>query len=703
MTLEDFEKELMREKDAARQQEGSKEESKHRHRHHRSDRHHHHKQRNSSRSRERDSKYDEDGHRSKRSRRPSGSEDRHADDRKRSHKSHHGESTRRRRDSDEETKSNAKDDGLTEDAPLKRDAWMQAPSALDVDYIHRPQQPASPPKNGSLEAQYELKLHEKELNHHLRDLKQGMTLEELETEDASHEVDYMFGDSGSHWRMTKLKAVYREAKEKGESIEAVAAERFGDLRSFDDAREEELELDRRQRYGEGYVGKIKPSGELFQERKLKAGIHRKDQQRLQQEQPPEDVVEGIAGPSNEPTPPARIDQTQLNKLKAQLLRAKMSKDPKAAQLEEEYNEAISKSESQDSNTITLSAMDNRMLATAPRNEVKPSTGRRALERGNVESNDDMSIEDMLREERRSRRGDDGTTNEAQQFASRIAKDAKFTNDLEYLDENAGKLAKRTHQSSSNLRNVAISSYQKLDRILVNCPLCHHEDTNKPPLAPIISLATRTYLTLPTLPALSDDSTLIVPTTHHTNLLHCDDDEWEEIRNFMKSLTRLYHAQGRAVLFYENAAFPGRHPHAAMAVVPVPYEFGDTAPAFFKEAVLAQADEWSQHRKIIDTLANATKNGMGKLSFRRSLVKEMPYFHVWFAIDGGLGHVVEDEGRWPRGDLFAREVIGGMLDLGAEVVKRQGRWTGGHEERERAEAFRKIWRKFDWTRVLTEGG
>ena len=698
MTLEDFEKELMLEKQAVGREEDTKEDSKHRHRHHRAHRHHHSKHRDSSRSREKDSKYDEDGHRSKRSRRPSGSEGRPADGRHRSHNSHHSPSSKHDHG---ETRADAEDVVMTKDVPLKRDAWMEAPSALDVDYIHRPQRPASPPKNGSLEAQYELKLHEKELNHHLRDLKQGVPLEELEAEEASHEVDYTFGDAGSHWRMTKLKAVYREAKESGEPIEAVATERFGDLRSFDDAREEELELDRQQRYGKGYVGKTKPSGELFQERKLNAGIRRKDHQRYQQDTPPEDIAEGIAAPSNkELSAPARLDQTQLNKLKAQLLRAKMSKNPQAAQLEQEYNEAVSRSESQGAETITLSAMDNRMLATAPRNEVKPSTGRRALERGNVESNDDMSIEDMLREERRNRRGDDGTTNEGQQLAARIAKDAKFSNDLEYLDENAGKLAKRAHQSSSNLRNVAISSYQKLDRILANCPLCHHEDTNKPPLAPIVSLATRTYLTLPTLPTLSDDSTLIVPTTHHTNLLHCDDDEWEEIRNFMKSLTRLYHQQGRAVLFYENAAFPGRHPHAAMAVVPVPYEFGDTAPAFFKEAVLAQADEWSQHKKIIDTLANAAKNGMGKSAFRRSLVKEMPYFHVWFAMDGGLGHVVEDEGRWPNGDLFAREVIGGMLDLGAEVVKKQGRWTGGHDER--VERFRKIWRKFDWTRVLTEG-
>jgi hypothetical protein len=153
---------------------------------------------------------------------------------------------------------------------------------------------------------------------------------------------------------------------------------------------------------------------------------------------------------------------------------------------------------------------------------------------------------------------------------------------------------------------------------------------------------------------------------------------------------MYHEQGRAVIFYENAAFPDRRPHAAMIAVPLPYEFGNTASAFFKEAILSAADEWSQHRKIIDT------SNKGKMAFRNSLAKEMPYFHVWFQIDGGLGHVVE--GVWPKGDLFAREVIGGILDVEIEIVKRQGRWERGDR---RVDGFRKRWAKYDWTAILTD--
>lgn len=162
---------------------------------------------------------------------------------------------------------------------------------------------------------------------------------------------------------------------------------------------------------------------------------------------------------------------------------------------------------------------------------------------------------------------------------------------------------------------------------------------------------------------------------------------------------MYHDQGRDVVFYENAAVPQRKKHAGMEVAPLPYSLGKTAPAFFKEAILTSDEEWTQHKKLINTLAKA-KQGAGKLAFRRTLAKEMPYFHVWFEIDGGLGHIVEDANRWPKGDLFAREIIGGMLDVAPDVIKRQGRWNKGGDRR--VEGFRQRWRKFDWTTVLTDG-
>jgi hypothetical protein len=498
--------------------------------------------------------------------------------------------------------------------------------------------------------------------------------------------------------MTKLKGVYREAEESGRPVEEVAIERFGDLRSFDDAREEEAELDRRETYGEGYVGKEKPSGELFQERKLKENVHRDPHEHLRD--PEKEFSARGQGMTMETEPPVRttqhLDLTALNKLKAQMMRAKLKGAPDAAELEARYNAAAALIANQKEPDVTvLGVMENRMLA-GKRNEVKAVETRRGLERGKVEENEDMTIEDMVQEERRTRGQFGG---EGRRLAERISKDAKFENDLEYMDDNASKLARRVHRSEIDIKNTTINELRKMNHILDNCPLCHHEETNTPPIAPIVSLATRVFMTLPTEPEISPGSATIVPIQHRTNLLECDDDEWEEIRNFMKSLTRMYHEQGRDVIFYENAAAPSRKRHASMEAVPLPYSLGETSPAFFREAILSADEEWTQHRKLIDTLAKS-KQGLGRNAFRRTLAKEMPYFHVWFQLDGGLGHIVEDSNRWPKGDLFAREVIGGMLDVGPEVIKRQGRWTRGGDRR--VAGFQSRWRKFDWTRVLVEG-
>ena len=574
---------------------------------------------------------------------------------------------------------------------------MEAPTALDIDYVQR-RKPSPPPKASSLGAAFELKLHETELNHHLRDLHDATPESDALAEPAQHEVSYTFGDAGSKWRMTKLKQVYRQAEEAGHKVDDVALQRYGDLRELDDAREEELELERRQTYGADYIGKEKPSGDLFQAREMDAGIRQSPEatDSISTSRPPEQgttMSTGTAQPHTE-----SLDQTSLNKLKAQLLKAQLRKDHRAAKLEEEYNLAVASRSNKVPEVVILGAMDNRVLSSAPRNEAKPVSNRRGRERGQLEENEDMSIADMVREERRTRGQAGG---EGQRFAERIAKDSKFNNNLEYMDENASKLAQRVQKSEINLRNTTITAFQRTNRILDACPLCHHEDTNTPPLAPVISLATRTYLTLPTEPEVSPGGACIVPTQHRGNLLECDDDEWDEVRNFMKSLTRLYHDRGQEVLFYENAAHhpPGAR-HAAMQAVPLSRDAAATAPAFFREALLAAEGEWSQHCKIIDTLRRSREGGAGKLAFRRSLVKEMPYFHVWFELDGGMGHVVEDAGKWPRGDRFAREVLGGLVDADPAVVRRQGRWGGGVDGR--VEAFRKRWRKFDWTRVLVEG-
>ncbi|KAL7270518.1 Pre-mRNA-splicing factor cwf19 [Rhizina undulata] len=703
-------RERRRERDRSKDRDGHGDRDKNRERDR--DRHHHH-HRSSHHHRERSK--DRDSHRD-RGRRDK-EKDRSKDHKKRRHHDSDDDSHRRHRKSRRSPKSpttespeDAAAEGewieppapaatvstagkdVTSAAPaLRRDSWMMEPTADQIDYTQRGARKPSP--QALAKPDYQPIIHKNELNTQLRE---GKRLEEYVSEKSPDDVNYKFGDSGSNWRLAKLKRVYEAAKEEGRSVEELAMERYGDLKFFDHAREEETELSRREMYGEDRNDrKEKPTGDLYRERLQKLSefdSRRKGKQREWEEETSQGTV--ITTAPNTLTTKI-LDQTSLNKLKASLLKAQLRNDPKASEMEKEYNEALQASleaNRKEPEVVVLSAMDSRMLAG-----LEGRVGREVIEgkKGKLVQNDEMTLEDMVREERRTRGQVPG--GEGRLLAERIAKDAKFDDNLDYLDENAAKLAQRIQKKEISLKDSAINEFKKTQRILDSCPLCQSED--KPPLAPVISTGTRVFLTLPTEPELSQGGAVIVPIQHRANMLECDDDEWEEVRNFMKSLIRMYRSQDRDVIFYENAAAPQRRRHAAIVVVPVPLEAGELAPAYFKEAIMSSDEEWSQHKKLIDTLSKARKEGLGKQAFRRSLVKQMPYFHVWFEIDGGLGHIVEDENRWPKGDLFAREVIGGMLDVGPDVVRRQGRWRGGGDRR--VGGFRKSWDGFDWTKVLLD--
>ncbi|KAF3929297.1 hypothetical protein AA313_de0207953 [Arthrobotrys entomopaga] len=571
----------------------------------------------------------------------------------------------------------------TETPALKRDSWMEE-SGIDIEYLQRGEKK---PKDTSKVAKqtisdYQLNVSSKELNPYLRD---GVSMDTYEPPKSTG-PSFNFGDSGSQWRMRKLRNVYIRAEEEKRSADDVGAEVFGDLKSFDEVREERIELDRRETHGKDRKDtKEHPTGDLYAQRNIKSP-------RAQISSPD---LPKITSTKNQPsaTVTKLIDQSTLNKLRASLLKAQLRGDSKAAELEAEYNMALATFANQkEPEVVVLSAMDSRLLAGGGRSsEAKEVTsGRR---KGKMEANEDITLDDMVREEKRTR----GHANEGRLFAERIAKDTKFDNDLEYMDENASKLATRIQKSEIDIKNMAIHDFKRQQRILDSCPLCSQE--TRQPIAPVISLGTRVFLTLPTEPELSPGGATIVPIQHRTNTLECDDDEWEEIRNFMKCLIRMYHDRGQDVIFYENAAAPHRKRHAAIEAIPLPLEQGELAPAFFKEAFLSSDEEWSQHQKIIDT-ASLSRKSLGKQAFRRSMVKESPYFHVWFEIDGGMGHIVENENKWPKGDLFAREIIGGMLDCEPDMIKRQGRWNKGKDRRE--DEFRKLWKRFDWTRVLLDG-
>lgn len=74
----------------------------------------------------------------------------------------------------------------------------------------------------------------------------------------------------------------------------------------------------------------------------------------------------------------------------------------------------------------------------------------------------------------------------------------------------------------------------------------------------------------------------------------------------------------------------------------------------KVAIESTEGTWTQNKPIIDT----SKGGI-----RRSMVSNLPYFHVWFEPNKGIGHVIEDHSKWP--EYFGRVSKGNdWEDIGA---------------------------------------
>jgi hypothetical protein len=180
--------------------------------------------------------------------------------------------------------------------------------------------------------------------------------------------------------------------------------------------------------------------------------------------------------------------------------------------------------------------------------------------------------------------------------------------------------------------------------------------------------------------------LIVPNQHVQTTLELEDDDWNEIRNFQKCLIRMCESKYLGIIFMEQLINLEDHKHAVIECVPVPSKIYPYMSQYFKEGLLSSESEWSQHRKVIIT----------DRGFRRSIVKNLPFFHVWFDPNRGMGHVIEEPKEWP--EWFGREIIAGVLDLSVEFW-RKPKLIEGHNIAQRSREFLQAWEPFDWTKML----
>jgi hypothetical protein len=230
-----------------------------------------------------------------------------------------------------------------------------------------------------------MNISDKELN---TQLIEGKSIDDYDTPQAPKAITP--GGPGSQWRMMRLRRVFETAEEEGRTIEEVAIERFGSLDAFEEAKEERRILDEREGKRadqRGRSGRPAPSASssapavrlMFTDvhgsgaSSRSSSFRRPDLDRRGSTGPPTSTpspappVWGAKAPgpvrlpSHVGTPPVpsaltpsvltppvpraggagrAMDPSELNKLQARVLRAKLMGAPDAEALERAYEEAV---------------------------------------------------------------------------------------------------------------------------------------------------------------------------------------------------------------------------------------------------------------------------------------------------------------------------------------------------------------------------
>ncbi|XP_017783746.1 PREDICTED: CWF19-like protein 2 homolog [Nicrophorus vespilloides] len=227
---------------------------------------------------------------------------------------------------------------------------------------------------------------------------------------------------------------------------------------------------------------------------------------------------------------------------------------------------------------------------------------------------------------------------------------------------------------------AIDEHQRMTKSLDTCSKCLQSTNMLKHL--MVSMGETIYLSLPSYEPLTEGHCLLIPLRHVISCTQLDENEFSELMNFRKMLTKMYLDDGDDVIFFETAMFFNSHPHMVINCIPLPKEEGDMAPIYFKKAIDESETEWATNKKLISL---AGKN------ICKVVPKGLPYFSVSFGMTEGYAHIIEDQENFPKN--FAHEIIGGMLDLHHSKWRKPKRQTFD-EQSKRVLEFSKKWKEYD---------
>ncbi|PJF16538.1 Cwf19-like-1 domain-containing protein [Paramicrosporidium saccamoebae] len=285
------------------------------------------------------------------------------------------------------------------------------------------------------------------------------------------------------------------------------------------------------------------------------------------------------------------------------------------------------------------------------------------------------IQKLVMEERQSyQRGYD------REIAQKISKQGRFSNIEDFSDAfHAGDRRPSNRDAIQEEKKRATMRNQlKLEKIQTQCELCFESTTINMSL--VLAIGNLVYLSLPHTDCIDPFHCRITPIQHASSFLQCDDDTWDEVRNFKKCLLQLAATINRTVVFLETANRPDGPFHTHIDAIFLKQNTTDPK-SYFRKALMECDEEWSSNKRVIDT---AEKGGL-----RKSIPRDFAYCYADFRLDQGFAHVIEDSRR-VRYD-FLLDLAANLMGLQRHQWKGQGASMDGK--------FRKLYEPFDWTAML----
>ena len=206
---------------------------------------------------------------------------------------------------------------------------------------------------------------------------------------------------------------------------------------------------------------------------------------------------------------------------------------------------------------------------------------------------------------------------------------------------------------------------------------------------IISESDDVYLAYPYFSGSITDFHLILSTKEHINSsAGVDEEVYDQIRNYMKSIVTFNLNKKMSTVFLEYAQSYSKMGHFEIEAIPIKEKYLDEMKMYYKKAFLDEDEEWSENKKIIDT--TSVKGNLSKI-----LNEKFSYVSVDFNAQGGFLHIVQDERSFSA--ISLKEILSPMLKKQVHEIKYPKK-ISLNELFQVRENYKKCFEQVDWTNL-----